>query len=483
MHSILSARIKILVGLIIVSVKVSVDLIIHQTTRVREPLFRGVDEADARTLTDNRSTRKLLPAEPSLRRTNTAKDGTDLQMTDLQDRAYILRQTLANETTAISNSSTAASTEFDPTKYAYAYVIGGCNPDAGHYKGFLYNILVSTRILREEGAKADVVAMIQISHKSNATVLPEEDVRQLNRLGVKIEYIPKSEIESFYDTVMNKFRILALTQYRRVLLMDGDVMPIGNLDFLFELSDGKNATIMENLIVMGMMEPANAGFLMLAPGEGEYDLLMEIVRKREIEAASLTTWPKFDEIKGWGHVIEADDQWESRQGLGGTKWNFHFAFSDQGLLFHWTKYEKRRVSIVHGIGGYNQMVQNWSPSDTGKAVLKERLKDPFRGHSKPRYTGSECRKFMCDFVHFTGRKKPWLQQPPTDIASAEYNKKNANNIWWRTLYLLNEELHMDLNFTKWSPQQPPLGLYATFHDVERRIVKRTEENNQTVQSR
>jgi hypothetical protein len=45
--------------------------------------------------------------------------------------------------------------------------------------------------------------------------------------------------------------------------MDGDVMPIASLDYLFEMSDGENATLKENLITAGKLEPANAVSLFL----------------------------------------------------------------------------------------------------------------------------------------------------------------------------------------------------------------------------
>jgi hypothetical protein len=48
-----------------------------------------------------------------------------------------------------------------------------------------------------------------------------------------------------------------------VLLIDGDVMPNTSLDYLFEMSDGENATLKENLITAGKMEPANAVSLFL----------------------------------------------------------------------------------------------------------------------------------------------------------------------------------------------------------------------------
>ena len=211
-------------------------------------------------------------------------------------------------------------------QYAYAFVIGGCDPEKHNYLGFIYNIIVSTRRLRQEGSTAEVVTLFQISYDSPAETLAPEDVRILTEMGVKIKYIPKSPVESFYHTVLNKFDILGLTEYRRVLLMDGDVMPLSNLDYLFYLSE--TGVLKENVVVNGPWEPANAGFFMLAPKEGDLDQVHSIIEQREKEAATSTI--KFDEVVGWGHIIEPPDEWVGRKERG-RNWTFHFAFSDQGL--------------------------------------------------------------------------------------------------------------------------------------------------------
>jgi alpha-N-acetylglucosamine transferase len=78
-----------------------------------------------------------------------------------------------------------------------------------------------------------------------------------------MHYITVTRHLRFHRAVLDKFRILGLVEYRRVLLMDGDVMPIASLDYLFEMSDGENATLKENLITAGKMEPANAVSLFL----------------------------------------------------------------------------------------------------------------------------------------------------------------------------------------------------------------------------
>jgi hypothetical protein len=110
-----------------------------------------------------------------------------------------------NRTRAVAQRKERPSTlteKRQTARYAYAFVIGGCKPDdeVPTYRYFIYNILVSTRVLREAGSQADVVAFFQISYKSTYDKLPSEDVRMLEAMNVRIEYIPKSPHESFYRT-------------------------------------------------------------------------------------------------------------------------------------------------------------------------------------------------------------------------------------------------------------------------------------------
>ena len=380
-------------------------------------------------------------------------------------------------TSSLWSTSNASAVSSSISKYAYAFVIGGCDPEKPRYRGFVYNILVSARILQEEGSKADIVAYFQLSYKSPATELPDEDTRLLAALGVQVLYIPKSKLESFYDTVMNKFRIVSLTQYRRVLLMDGDVMPVANLDYLFELSDGENAILKENVVVSGPLEPANGGFFILAPHRGEWDLMNQIIQARE-EAAKDLPGHKFDEIRGWGHAIIPPDKWVARN-KHGTNWTFHFGFSDQGLLYHYTKYVKKSVSIIH----YKNLVENWGASGpNGTVELELIIQDPFANYSKPRIRESDsCRKFMCDYIHFSGRGKPWLHRPPDDIIAGHPTKNgDSKHLWWNTLYELNNELDIGLNFSAWNTigQRPLLGLYAKFNDMDARVKANTR--NRTI---
>jgi hypothetical protein len=107
-----------------------------------------------------------------------------------------------NRTGAVEATNSTLTGKRQFANYAYAFVLGGCNPDEDFpaYRSFIYNILVSTRVLREAGSQADVVAFFQISYKSTYDRLPSEDVRLLEAMNVRIKYIPKSPQESFYRT-------------------------------------------------------------------------------------------------------------------------------------------------------------------------------------------------------------------------------------------------------------------------------------------
>ena len=209
-------------------------------------------------------------------------------------------------------------------RFAYSFVIGGCNADEpSRYRGYVYNILVATRMLRNLGSTADVVAFFQISSKvKNATSssLPYADLRPLKALGVKIRYIPPSPSESFYEANMNKFQILCMTEYDRIIFLDGDVLPLTNLDYLFRLS--MEGVLKQNLVIAAPASPANGVFFMLKPASGDLELVQKIIRERERKP--------FDPVQGYGHAIVPPDKWVTRKSEG-TRFDFYGGNADQGL--------------------------------------------------------------------------------------------------------------------------------------------------------
>ena len=339
------------------------------------------------------------------------------------------------------------------------------------------NIIVAARILRDHGSKSDIVALFQMSHHSNYTELPEEDSRVLEQMNVKIQYIPKSPNENFYRTNVDKFRILGLSDYRRVLFMDGDVMPTKNLDYLFEMSDGPNAVLKENVVMQGVWEPANGGFFMLAPNQDDLRLVNSIIQQRE-EYARTHPYPFFDVVNGWGHTHDPSDPWLAKSSSG-TNWTFLAAFADQGLLYHWVKYAKKSVSIVQ----FNGNVHNWGLNSSltsasfeeQNVTLQEILVKPFDGGSNPRR----------DFIHFTGNTKPWLRGAPQDISN-KTKSKSEHDLWFYTLSTLNDELKMDLNFTSWKggdkKKRPKHGLYPVYvhaKEASSNLLERVGSVNRT----
>ena len=101
-------------------------------------------------------------------------------------------------------------------------MIGGCDPDKPAYRSFLQNILINTYRQSQEQSTADVVEFFQMGYKSAFEAITDVDQRLLDAVNIKIRYIPKAEDESFYRIMLDKFLTLGLTQYKRVMFLDGD---------------------------------------------------------------------------------------------------------------------------------------------------------------------------------------------------------------------------------------------------------------------
>ena len=212
-------------------------------------------------------------------------------------------------------------------RFAYAYVISGCNEEAPH-RNYLYDISISTYLQREAGSTADVIVYVQMAYESKLDELVEQDRNLLEAMNIYVKYIPKTAEESFYRTMLDKFLILGLVQYERVLFMDGDVLARGNLDYLFDLS--VRGILKRNIVTAGKTEPANGGFFMLAPTNNATDRMMAIIRDKEARGKKLP-YPHWDENVGWGHEFEEGDFARFKNGRRVDKWNFYGAFADQGM--------------------------------------------------------------------------------------------------------------------------------------------------------
>ena len=417
----------------------------------------------------------------SIRRSNDPNEAT-LPLTAADSTADWFAQRKTPLPNNNNNNTNNNNNNLTGRRFAYAFVVGGCDPKHPSYRYYLYNILVAAFILQHEAttssSSSQIIVYVQMAHSSRYNTLLEHEVKWLERMNIQIVYLPKSRVESFYGIVLEKFRILNLTEYQRVLLLDADVMPLMNLDYLMEMS--LQGILQENVVIAGRLEPANAGLFVVTPLVGAYDRVRQIIRETQ-ERSDHRPYPDYwDKDVGWGQVMTPpDDYWENYRGERFHKWDFHAAFSDQGLLYQWTKYERQRVSIVFPKG----RVQNWGPSTTKvdpttnrtRVVLKATLENPFVKYAPQ--AGRRClRDMRCrgpvldDHVHFTGRAKPWLEAPPPlplltalhDATSKSSSRSASTIVWYQTLYRLNHELDMGIDFTNWTTgQDPPLGYYAT----------------------
>ncbi len=308
----------------------------------------------------------------------------------------------------ISNNTTAderrhAGGDCNNNKFAYAFLLvcgppggsgngNGNGTEAGTFpgddcRGELSTVVAVVQSLRRYGSRADMVLLVHLSTtRPGVRALPPADGELLRRMGVDVVYLPQYsspdlEVPS-YSLPMEKFRVLTLDQYDRVLYMDhGDVLPRCNLDYLLELSckggggggrRNQRPVLKENVVVAYRAEPASGGFFIVRPDRNDYLRLREIIRQREEEALDLP-FPHWDRIKGWGHVISPPDYWRAAQGTGPsdwylTAWTWPAAQGDDGLLYHWTKYVKRSVSIIVG-----SQVEQWGVDPTDGRLVLERI--------------------------------------------------------------------------------------------------------------
>ena len=374
------------------------------------------------------------------------------------------KQEAATESIATRGAVTDSQTDYlNATKspYAYVFIAGGCNPEKPEtYQGYLYNILIAASILREQGSTSDIVAIIQITNKSNATSLPSHEESWLQSAGVRVRYMPKQPDENFFTVQMSKFQILNMTEYRRVMFLDCDVMPMANLDYFFHLSDGPNPLLKPNVILAGNNVPFNGGYFMFEPKQGRLERVHEILHKQRVDAYQRGIL--FDEHKGFGHPIEAPDYWSNRNGIRRENWTWYAAQMDQGFGYHWAKYEAKNVTILMA-----KHAENWGAYSNGTVYLENTVN--LDEYVKPMVRCQICcRKFRCDHAHFDGAAKPWVLGPPED--GAYTTKENSTSLkshlhlWFYYLSKLNETYSMGLNFTMWgkTPHRPLKFNYKGF---------------------
>lgn len=388
--------------------------------------------------------------------------------------------------------------------YAYSFVVGSIHEDRHAYKGFLYNVFNTVHLLKKLGSTADFVLWAQLAPDSNNTHLPAADAQALSKLGVHVILMEKPQHESFAHLMYDKFRALQLTQYRRIVYLDSDVLPLVNMDYWFHLSDSQHTTtptiLRPNMVWASRGTPCNGGMFMMHPFPNAWKLLSETTEKQRAIGKTLP-YPHFDWSSGWGHdFIKAGDVWEGFK-RNDTHWRFHGGHSDQGLWYFYAKYLVQDCSIV-----VFDRVQNWGPAAEYNVDVNSQpeLAADFRGYNpqtvprllnqthlalmqfSPKPLIQQARKcdfeegrlagdHMCyppyrDVAHYMGTNKPWQ----TGLKRAKF-EKNTCQLWFEMLEENNQQLALGVDILKWeekhlpSMKESPLG-YLPKHGDNAKVI-------------
>jgi hypothetical protein len=390
-----------------------------------------------------------------------------------------LSSLLAAGTTQMHSPDVDGGTDFQQdsqaqtTQYAYMFLIGGIDPATPGYRGFLYNVMIATYLLRRNGSRSDIVLYLQMSADTDMDTLPAKEEHELQDLGIKFTYMDKPRHDTFSHIIMEKFQILKLTQYERVMFMDADVIPVINMDYYMDLS--VKGIFQPNFVVATRAEPANAGLFMVAPKEGDYEALLKIIQDQH-ESAKDLGYPFFDKIKGWGHSFMNDgDKWEGTA-KSGVKWGFWCAHADQGLLYYWTKYHQMAVTIFRG-----NVVENWVNGTNGKPFLNTTMNpvniaqeySPLKRssvlhncHKKQHPDNYMCKMPYQDYMHYTGKSKPWQSGYNRRKMLSDRNS-GYYGLWFSTLFEVSEEFGWNItgdNVNSLVQGESPLGYMSWYGD-------------------
>jgi alpha-N-acetylglucosamine transferase len=390
-----------------------------------------------------------------------------------------LSTTTTTTTTTTTNSTTAAATTtltttsssnvaslnnrccqhltIDPhvpqrSKFAYAFLLGGASESnqkaSSNYRAGLFSVVVAAHALRKHGSKADMLLMVQMSARSNATRLPPHEEEVLRKSNIRLIYLPKYsnlQLEVFYSLQLEKFRILQFEEYHRITYLDDDMLPYCSLDYLMELSSSSNhddhindyndkssqdsspRLLQDNVVIAYKGEPATGGIFILRPNATDYERLQNIILEKE-QRGLAREYPHWDEVEGWGQVIPFDQPWKTTLGQEGHNWTWHGANCDQGLLYYWTKFIQQNVSII-----IRNRIEHWGKNnETGASQLMstDESNALYKYGCQTPPPQVRIARFIApynSFFHLSGRSKPWYGSL-TKYQSAMAEKKDQTQL-------------------------------------------------------
>jgi hypothetical protein len=330
----------------------------------------------------------------------------------------------------------------DRGRFAVAYIIAGCSLTS--CMGYILNALAASQVLQYHNSTADVVLKVRMASNINDTRLPVQQEEWLLKSGIKLAYLPKVLEDNFGTATMEKFRVLEMVEYDRVYFLDADVLPLCNIGYHLEASyDGR---LQPFVGVQGGVAPINAGNFIVTPKRGLFKQVMDIVHRHRNTSRS------FDFVTGWGHKLAEGDPWVgyTRRGLN---WTMLGAQIDQGVLYHWLKYEMLNWSHWQRGGE----VHTWQevPSNASNAfevsnhtfIARTNKSRPFRKGcgmllGRPKM---DLNPPFFDSFHFAGGRKPWRVPINATLIPTSFNSTSAApDVWRYWLGLANRTFGLEL---------------------------------------
>mmetsp|Transcript_1545 Transcript_1545/g.2388 ORF Transcript_1545/g.2388 Transcript_1545/m.2388 type:complete len:280 (+) Transcript_1545:3-842(+) len=216
------------------------------------------------------------------------------------------------------------------------------------------------------------------------------------------------------------------------------------MDYLFDESYNDEGSLSEFVTVSDSVAPFAGGFFLVTPEEGEFERIIDIVRRHRNRKTNATI---FDSRLGWGHVIAPNDPWKAWF-YPGNSWTFYAVHSDQGILYHWIRYERGNYTWIDTGSmetwrtvnaadvAYWQNKSNYAvPKISGNRQIARVQKMDYAvaggplkaGCGAPQLDRHGWAKYVPfrDYYHFAGGAKPWFKPVFTHNITCPHTDPNV----------------------------------------------------------
>lgn len=301
--------------------------------------------------------------------------------------------------------------------YAYFVMVGPIS-DERKYSKWLYPILALRHALSRLGSSADVVVLAAVDECCASTRMLAAEEALLASQSVRVRYVPApAGIRGFH---MGHYKLWAWqhTEYKRIQVLDADVLPLVNMDPLFELplrSDFVGCP--------GRASVLNAGWFSLRPDCDHFKSLVTVLFDKATRPDH-----RFDDILGWGVPLPP---WTNALGkLMPEGYDFFDAKGNQGHMYAYFRFYANDLTLVfadavQAFKGRRPVRPPYRLNADNVRLDVLASRDDVHGDDlmKRKLASAIYRAFPCPFApvkgdidvayhHFTGNVKPWTRYDP-----------------------------------------------------------------------